>query len=101
MKRSVIAISLLAFVMFAAACATTAPATADPSLQGVVSSVNGNSVTITPATGGQAVTVNVGADTRIAFTNGIEAGRAGLMSGYKVDVWTVEGGQNATKIIIR
>ena len=101
MKRSLIAIGLLTFVLFAAACGTTTATTGAPSVQGVVSSVSGNTVTITPAAGGAPVTVNMHADTRVEWSNGIEAGRTGLQSGYRVDVWTAEGGQNASRIVIR
>lgn len=102
MKRSVIAIALLTFTIFAAACASTAgTTTAAPSLQGVVTSVSGNTVTVTPTGGGTPVTLTMNADTRVAFTNGIEAGRSGLQTGYKVDVWTANGSQTPTRIVIR
>jgi hypothetical protein len=101
MKRSLIAISLLTFVLFSAACGTSTATTTEPSIQGVVSSISGNSVTINPTAGGQPVTVNMHADTRVMWSNGIDAGRSGLMSGYRVDVWTPEGSQNASRIVIR
>ena len=96
MKRTFIAISVLALVLFAAACATTV---ATPSLNGTVTAISGNTVTITPA-GGQATTVNVSRATQMSWYTGVDATRSDLVVGHRVNVWLKDGTQNASKLVI-
>lgn len=95
MKRILLALFVLSSLLVAA-CAST-PAT--PDVRGVISAVNGNTITVTPADGGQPSTVNVGWSTRVFLANGLEAEGAGVLSvGNPVHVWLAQGTQNATRI---
>jgi hypothetical protein len=97
MTRSLISFSLLSLLVFAA-CATTA---ATPTVQGVVTAIDGGNVTITPDGGGQPVVVNVSRSTRFWWQSGIQAGRSDLIVGHHVDVFTASGTQNASRVVIR
>jgi len=95
MKRSLAALSVFTLIILVAACATTAPA----NVQGTVSKIEGNVVTITPASG-QPATVNVSRGTRFAWFSGEEAGRSDLIVGHRVSVWLDAGTQNASRLVI-
>lgn len=95
MKRSVLAVSVFALLVLSA-CATT-PAT--PSLQGTVTAVSDGSITITPASG-QPVTVNVDRSTLMSWYTGVDAKPSEIAAGYRVSVWTAEGSQRATRLVI-
>jgi hypothetical protein len=97
MKRTVIALGLLVLTLFAISCATTNPT---PELKGVVSSIEGKTLTVTPAGGGEAATVNMVWGTRVYWQNGMEAGQSVLTSGHPVQVWFDKGTKNASKIVI-
>lgn len=95
MKRFLLALFILSSLLLVA-CATT-PAT--PDVRGVISAINGNTITVTPADGGQAATVNVGWSTRVFHPNGLEAEGASVLAvGNPVHVWLARGTQNATRI---
>ncbi|MFP5247125.1 MAG: hypothetical protein ACLGH0_10565 [Thermoanaerobaculia bacterium] len=96
MSRKFIALSVFALVLFAACATTTAPA----GINGTVTKLDGNAVTIQPAAGGEAVTVNVSRGTDLRWYNGIEAGRSELIVGHRVSVWVNDGTQNASKLVI-
>ena len=98
MKRSVVAIAVLTLMLFAA-CATTGTS-ATPTTTGTITAIEGNSITIQPADGGTPVTVTVSRDTKMSWYNGIDAERSVLVKGHKVSVWTPEGAQNATRLVI-
>jgi hypothetical protein len=66
MKRTLVfMLSLLVF----AACATTPAA---PSVTGVITRIDGNTVTIAPAGGGETSTFTVGWGTQVFQPNGLE-----------------------------
>jgi hypothetical protein len=97
MKRILLAFLVLSSLLLAA-CATT-PAT--PDVRGVISSIEGNTIGITPADGGQAATVTVGWGTRVFHPNGLEAQGTGVLAvGQPVHVWLAKGTQNATRVNI-
>ena len=96
MKRTLFA--LLALSLFVlAACASTATA---PSVSGVITKIDGNSVTVAAEGGSeQAVTVSFG--TRVFYPNGLEAaGTSVLAVGQPVKVWLANGTQSAARINI-
>jgi hypothetical protein len=96
MKRTFTVVALLAFALFTLACATTAPA---PEVKGTIASINGNTISVTPANGGNPVQVSLGWGTRVYWNSGVEAaGTSVLTAGQPVEVWT--NGQTATKVII-
>jgi hypothetical protein len=97
MKRILLALLVLSSLLLAA-CATT-PAT--PDVRGVISSIEGNTVSVIPTDGGQPTTVTVGWGTRVFLPNGLEAEGAGVLAvGNPVHVWLATGTQNATRINI-
>jgi hypothetical protein len=99
MKRSIAAISVLALVLLSTACATTTAATPTPSVQGVVTAIDGRTVTVTPASGTPS-TVNVDYATSLFWYTGVEAGRSELIVGHRVSVWLKNGSQNASRVVI-
>jgi hypothetical protein len=93
MKRSLVFVLSLLIV---AACATT-PAT--PSVSGVITDIEGQTLTVTPAGGGQASSVTIGWGTRVFQPNGLEAdGGSVLAVGMPVKVWLENGTQTAGRI---
>jgi hypothetical protein len=90
MKRSLIV--LVTFALVLSACATMAPGT-----PGVVTQVEGNSVTIAAA-GGQSTTYTLGNATAIYTPDGGSAQRSFLSQGQRVLVWA--NGTNAVRINI-
>lgn len=98
MKRNLIVVSVFTLLLFAVACATN---TAAPTTEGTVTSIDGSTITVQPNAGGQPVTLNVSRSTRVQWASGLEAGRADLIVGHRVDVWTPAGSQTPTKIVIR
>lgn len=94
MKRSVIALALLTLTLFTVACATTAPT---QTIRGTIASVEGNKLTVTPASGAP-VTLTVAGVTRI-FKGGVEAASPSVLaSGQSVQVFFE--GDRATKVLI-
>jgi hypothetical protein len=95
MKRTLVfMLSLLVF----AACATTATA---PGVTGVITQIDGNTVTIAPAGGGQSSTVTLGWGTQVIQPNGMNAkGTSVLAVGMPVKVWLENGTQTAGRIEI-
>jgi ABC-type Fe3+-hydroxamate transport system substrate-binding protein len=95
-RTSLILLVLSSLVL--AACATTAAA---PNVTGVISRIDGNTVTVTPANGGEPVTVTLTWGTRVFQPNGLEAdGTSVLAVGHPVQVWLANGTQNAARIHI-
>ena len=90
MKRSLIV--LVALTLILAACATTTPGTT-----GVVTDINGNSVTV--AVAGQPTTYTLTNRTMVYSSDGVEAMRSHLSKGQRVMVWA--DGTNATRINIQ
>jgi hypothetical protein len=95
MKRTITAVAVLALLVVAA-CAT-APTT--PSVQGTITAVEGNNVTITPA-GGQPVSLSLGRTTVMSWYTGVDATRSDLQTGRRVSVWTPEGSQTVSRLVI-
>ena len=95
MKQTTIAISVLTLLLFSAACATTAT----PSVQGVVTAIDGNALTVTPVSG-QPTTVNVSRSTVFSWFSGADASRSDVVTGQRVSVWLKEGTQNASRLVI-
>lgn len=96
MNRRLVAFALLALTVLAAACATT-PAT--PTLKGVITQIEDNTITIKPAAGDPAK-FDVDRATRVYWFNGTNAGRSTLTVGHPVQVWLGDGTQKATKVVI-
>jgi ABC-type glycerol-3-phosphate transport system substrate-binding protein len=90
MKRSLILIVTLALLL--GACATTAPAA-----KGVVTGVDGNTVSVALADG-QAATYTLTNRTLYYAPDGVETMRAYLSKGQRIMVWTT--GPNAVRINI-
>lgn len=97
MKRF-LTLSLIVVTLFAVACATTT-ATGPANVSGMVTAVDGNTITITPA-GGSATTVTLNADSIITWPGGVPAERSDIMKGHTVNVWLVNGTQNASRVNI-
>jgi predicted small secreted protein len=97
MKR-VLIFALLLLTVVAAACATTPTKAADVS--GVVSAVDGDTITVTPAAGGQPVTVTLVRSTNITWPTGVPAERTAIVKGHTVNVWLAAGSQTASRVNI-
>jgi hypothetical protein len=100
MKR-LLTLALLTLTILTVACSTatmSAPKGA-ADLSGMVSSVDGNTLTITP-TGGQPTTVTLNADTAISWPGGAPALVNEISKGHMVNVWLVSGSQTATRVNI-
>jgi predicted small secreted protein len=97
MKRLLI-FALLLLTVAAAACATTPTKAADVS--GVVSAVDGDTITVTPAAGGQPVTVTLVRATNITWPTGVPAERTAIVKGHSVNVWLAAGSQTASRVNI-
>jgi ABC-type glycerol-3-phosphate transport system substrate-binding protein len=90
MKRSLILLVTLALLL--GACATVAPGTS-----GVVTEVNGNTVTV--AVAGSPTTYTLTNRTLVYSPDGVEAMRSYLSKGQRVMVWAE--GTNAVRINIQ
>ncbi|HYC58924.1 MAG TPA: hypothetical protein VEK79_05090 [Thermoanaerobaculia bacterium] len=97
MKR-ILSLSLIALALFTVACATTA-VTGPANVSGMVTAVDGNTITITPA-GGSATTVTLVGDSIITWPGGVPAASADIVKGHTVNVWLVPGSQNAARVNI-
>jgi predicted small secreted protein len=97
MKRSLI-FALLLLTVFAAACATAPTKAADVS--GIVSAVDGSTITVTPAAGGQPVTVTLVRSTTITWPTGVPAEHTDIVKGHAVNVWLADGTQTASRVNI-
>jgi hypothetical protein len=96
MKRSLIVLIALSLAL-ASACSTPS---STPSVRGVITQMDRNVLTVTPAEGGQPVTVNVLYGTRVVWQNGLSAQRSALTTGQPVHVWLNTGTQDAARIVI-
>lgn len=96
MKRNTRIIALLALALFVAACATTSAA---PNVKGVVTKVEGSTITVQPASG-EAATVTVPFGTTVLWGSGLKAGRSDVVVGTPVHVYLSDGTQTAKKIVI-
>ena len=96
MKRKILVIVPLVLTLFVAACATTS---ATPNVKGVITKMDGNAITVTPASGDPA-NVTVAFGTAVLWENGLKASRSDLNVGIPVHVYLSEGTQNAAKIVI-
>jgi hypothetical protein len=100
MKR-LLTLALLTLTLLTVACSTatmSAPKGA-ADLSGMVSAVDGNTITVTPA-GGQPTTVTLGRDTAISWPGGAPALVTEISKGHMVNVWLAAGSQNATRVNI-
>ena len=91
MKRSLILLVTLALLL--GACATTSA----PSTTGVVTDVNGSSLTV--AVAGQPTTYTLTNRTQVYSSDGVGAERSYLSKGQRVMVWA--NGTNAVRINIQ
>ena len=96
MKRF-LSLSLIALALFTVACATTV--TGPANVTGMVTAVDGNTITITPA-GGSATTVTLNGDSVITWPGGVPATSREIVKGHTVNVWLVPGSQNAARVNI-
>jgi hypothetical protein len=69
------------------------------SLSGVVTAVDGNTITIMPA-GGSPTMVTLGRDTNVFFPGGVHAEHRDILKGHTVNVWLAGGTQTATRVNI-
>lgn len=90
MKRSLVVLTSLVLVLALAACAVTAPGTA-----GVVTKVEGNTVTVAAA-GGAETTYTLTSGTNVYAPDGVSTQRSYLAAGQRVMVWS--NGSNAVRI---
>lgn len=98
MKRTLLALLVLSSLVLAACATTTAAA---PNVSGVITQIDGNTVTIAPEGGGSASTVTLTWGTRVFQPNGLEAtGKSVLTVGQPVKVWLASGTQTASRINI-
>lgn len=97
--RRLLLLTLVVLTLLTVACSTTmsAPKTAD--LSGVVSAVDGDTVTITPA-GGQATTITLVRATNVTWPGGVPAEHSAIAKGHSVSVWLVNGTQTASRVNI-
>jgi hypothetical protein len=101
MKRSLTLVLLaLTFTLLTVSCATTAKTMAAADLSGMVTAVEGDSITVTPAGGGQATTVALVRATNISWPGGVPAEHTDIAKGHSVNVWLVPGTQNASRVNI-
>ena len=99
MKR-LLTLALLTLTFLTVACTATMSApkgVAD--LSGMVTAVDGNTITVTP-TGGQPTTVTLVRDTGIFFPGGVHAASSDIQKGHNVNVWLTAGSQTATRVNI-
>lgn len=90
MKRSLVL--LITFALLLGACAVTAPGTS-----GVVTEVNGSTVSVAVA-GGQPTTYTLTNRTLVYAPDGVETTRSYLSKGQRVMVWA--NGSNAVRVNI-
>ena len=99
MKRT-FTIALLTLTLLTVACATTMSAPKGAAdLSGMVTAVDGNTITVTPANG-TATTVTLGRDTGIFWPGGAHAEAREIVKGHTVNVWLVAGSQTASRVNI-
>lgn len=99
MKRSLMVALVLLSVLTVACTATMSAPKGTADLSGMVTAVDGNSITVTPA-GGSPTTVTLIRDTGIYFPGGVHAEAGDIQKGHSVNVWLAAGSQNATRVNI-
>lgn len=95
MKRALVV--LIALSLFLTACATTSTT---PSLRGTITERKGNVITVAAAEGSQTSDVALNRGTLVYWQSGLEANRADLVSGQRVQVW-YNGAEAATPVAAR
>lgn len=98
MKRTLLLALLSLTVLAACATMSQAPA-AVADVNGVITQIDGGTLTVKAATGD--VQVNIGRGTRVFWPNGQEGDRANLTVGHSIDVWLNTGSQSATRVNIK
>src|SRR5688500_2068463 len=99
MKR-LLTFALLTLTFLTVACTATMSAPKGAAdLSGMVTAVDGNTITVTP-TGGQPTTVTLVRDTGVFFPGGVHAAPSDILKGHTVNVWLVAGSQNASRVNI-
>ena len=99
MKR-LLTFALLTLTFLTVACTATMSAPKGAAdLSGMVTAVDGNTITVTP-TGGQATTVTLIRDTGIFLPGGVHAAPSDIQKGHNVNVWLTAGSQTATRVNI-
>ena len=99
MKRTLI-LALLTLTLLTVACTATMSAPKGAAdLSGMVTAVDGNTITVTPA-GGSPTTVTLIRDTNVFWPGGAHAAQSDILKGHTVNVWLVAGSQNATRVNI-
>ena len=91
MKRTALVLLVLSALVLSACASTTAPGTT-----GVITAVNGNTITVTPGNGGFPTTYTLVNKTLIYSGEGLPAQRSFLSEGQRVMVWST--GNVATRI---
>lgn len=91
MKRTLLVVIALSLLL--AACASTAPT---PSVRGTITARNENVLTIADEKA-QSTDVSVTRATQVRWENGLEAKRADLVAGQRVQVW-YSGAEAATPV---
>ncbi|MFL6245411.1 MAG: hypothetical protein ACJ74H_05270 [Thermoanaerobaculia bacterium] len=99
MKR-ILTLASLTLILLTVACATTMSAPKGAAdLSGMVTAVNGNTITVTPA-GGTPTTVTLVRDTNVFWPGGVHAASSDIIKGHTVNVWLVAGSQTASRVNI-
>ncbi len=99
MKRT-FTIALLTLSILTVACTATMSAPKGAAdLSGMVTAVDGNTITVAPA-GGTPTTVTLGRDTGIFWPGGAHADPREIVKGHTVNVWLVDGSQTASRVNI-
>lgn len=93
MKRTFVALVTLVLLLTAACATTSAPTTT-----GVLTAVNGTTITVAAPAGGAPVTYTMTRSTNVYAPDGVIAQRSYLSTGQRVQVWA--NGEKAVRINI-
>ena len=99
MKRLLTLASLTLILLTVACSATMSAPKGAADLSGMVSAVDGNTITVTPA-GGTPTTVTLVQDTNVFWPGGAHAAHSEIAKGHTVNVWLVAGSQTASRVNI-
>lgn len=98
--RRLLLLTLAVLTLLTVACSTTMSAPKAADLSGQVSAVDGDTVTITPAAGGQPTTITLVRATNVTWPGGVPAEHSAIAKGHTVSVWLVNGTQTASRVNI-
>lgn len=93
MKRTLVALTMLVLLLGAACASTSAP-----TATGVITAVDGSTITVAAPAGAAPVTYTMTRSTNVYAADGVLAQRSYLASGQRVQVWA--NGTSAVRINI-